>query len=102
MKLVNKILVVTAVASVMTACKPDLLDTNPYDKVGSGAMWGNETMCDMGVNGIYATLREAKVAHEMFTQDAMGFAGQARDPQDLLNGTITAGNSLFSDTWKQL
>ena len=48
MKLVNKILVVTAVASVMTACKPDLLDTNPYDKVGSGAMWGNETMCDMG------------------------------------------------------
>ena len=49
MKLVNKILVVTAVASVMTACKPDLLDTNPYDKVGSGAMWGNETMCDMGV-----------------------------------------------------
>ena len=40
MKLVNKILVVTAVASVMTACKPDLLDTNPYDKVGSGAMWG--------------------------------------------------------------
>ena len=37
MKLVNKILVVTAVASVMTACKPDLLDTNPYDKVGSGA-----------------------------------------------------------------
>ena len=46
MKLVNKILVVTAVASVMTACKPDLLDTNPYDKVGSGAMWGNETGCE--------------------------------------------------------
>ena len=102
MKIVNNILVIAAVASAMTACKPDLLDTNPYDKVGSETMWGNETMCDMGVNGIYATLREAKVVHEMFTQDAMGFAGQARDPQALLNGTITASNSLFSDTWKQV
>ena len=90
----------------MTACKPDLLDTNPYDKVGSGAMWGNETMCDMGVNGIYATLREAKVAHEMFTQDAMGFAGQARDPQDLLNGTIVCslipGNSCMKEFTVQM
>lgn len=102
MKLINKIIVVTAVASAMTACQPDLLDTNPYDKVGSESMWGNETMCDMGVNGVYAVLREAKVAHEMFTQDAMGFTGQARDAQALLNGTATAGNSLFSDTWKQL
>lgn len=102
MKLINKIALISASAFVLTACQPDLLDTNPYDKVATESMWKNESLADMGVNGVYSALRQARVAHELFVHDAFGFTGQARDAQPLLNGTATAGYDLFSNSWKEL
>lgn len=101
MKLIHKIAFISASALLLAACQSDLLDTNPYDKVATESMWTNESLADMGVNGVYAALRQARVAHELFVHDAFGFTGQGRDPQPLLSGTATAGYDLFSNSWKE-
>lgn len=102
MKLIDKIVMAGLLLAGMSACQSDLLDTNPYDSVGSEKMWTNENLTDMGVMAIYEALRYSKVGLEIYFYDEFGFTGQGRDVTSLCSGSITAGNSLFSDTWKQL
>ena len=102
MKKINHIILILALAVGLYSCQGSLLDTNPYDSVGSEQMWTNENLTDMGVLAIYETLRYSKVGYEIYFNDEFGFTGQGRDVTTLCSGSITAGSSLFSDTWKQL
>lgn len=102
MKRINNILVAFAMMIGLCGCQSNLLDTNPYDSVGSEQMWTNENLTDMGVMAIYETLRYSKVGVEIYFNDEFGFTGQGRDVTTLCSGSITANSSLFSDTWKQL
>ena len=102
MKKINNILVALAMVAGFVSCQGGLLDTNPYDSVGSEQMWTNENLTDMGVMSIYETLLYSKVGVEIYFYDEFGFTGQGRDVTTLCSGSITASNSLFSDTWKQL
>lgn len=102
MKKFNIILIASTMMVGFCGCQGDLLDTNPYDAVGSEQMWTNENLTDMGIMSIYETLRYSKVGVEIYFNDEFGFTGQGRDVTSLCSGSITAGSSLFSDTWKQL
>lgn len=102
MKLIDKIVMAALLLAGMSACQSDLLDTNPYDSVGSEKMWTNENLTDMGVMAIYEALRYSQVGLEIYFYDEFGFTGQGRDVTTLCSGSITAGSSLFSNTWKQL
>lgn len=95
-------------ALLLSSCKSDLLDTAPYDKIGSESMWENENLVDLGVNGVYNTLRQYLVANEKWMLEQDGFTSFDRDKTSWLlpsstfkSGVITAGDRLFSKTWKQ-
>ena len=45
-----------AMATLFTACNDDFLDTQPLDKVGSNATWGDETLSEAFVFSVYSYL----------------------------------------------
>lgn len=57
MKLINKLFIMAAAVSTLSGCRPDLLDTKPYDKASAKTMWTNENFCQLGINSIYSRLR---------------------------------------------
>lgn len=100
----NKIIATFFIASVtFGGCNGDLLDTLPYDSVATGSMWSTENLCDKGVLGIYAQLRNSYVGLTGATSmDRYSITTDQRDGVDgLLDGSATAGTGVFSNYWKQ-
>ena len=87
--------------SLLTACQKDLLDTAPYDSIGSSNMWNTESLVDLGVTGVYNTLRQDYVGLNRWYFDQDGFTGQGRGVTTLTSGNITSSDGLFSNYWKQ-
>ncbi|MFV0505592.1 MAG: RagB/SusD family nutrient uptake outer membrane protein [Bacteroidales bacterium] len=86
----------------------DLLDTTSYDSIGSGNMWNSENLIDLGVNGVYNTLRYPFVGKERWMLDQDGFVGMDRNRTSWIigsstfkSGVITANDGLFSKYWQQ-
>ena len=85
----------------------DILDTAPHNRPASSTMWTTENLTDMGVAGIYSNLRgfgfaDADNGYGYYAYDQWGITSQRRDNEPLMNGSITAGNGLFSNMWKKL
>lgn len=93
-------------ALLLTACQKDLLDTTPYSSVSSATMWSSDNLTDLGVAGVYAGLRLGMgnssngLYFEIYALDRFSSTTQSRFDEPLLNGTITAGDGLFSTFWK--
>jgi hypothetical protein len=101
MKIFKKTFIIILAISLFSGCKKDLLDTNPYSSIGSGNMWTNENLADMGVSGVYNALRYIHVGLDLYAFDDYSSSGQYRDNLALAAGTITAGDGLFSAYWQQ-
>jgi starch-binding outer membrane protein, SusD/RagB family len=102
MKKIKIFSILLALSSLFTACKSDLLDTNPYAAIGSGSMWKTESLADLGVNGVYQTLRQDYVGLNRWYFDQDGFTGETSGSTTALtSGTVTSTNGLFLDYWKQ-
>ena len=56
--------------ALLTGCKGDLMDLNPYSSISSGTMWTSESLADMGVTGIYNVLRSENVAGDLHKFDS--------------------------------
>ncbi|MCX6328340.1 MAG: RagB/SusD family nutrient uptake outer membrane protein [Bacteroidia bacterium] len=107
------IVIIYAATAFFTACKKDLLDTNPYNAIGSENMWSTESLADLGVNGVYQALRNsiALKSDVFFRQnytgldfylfDADGFTGYFYDKTELTYGTVTTSSQFFTNYWKQ-
>ncbi len=102
MKTFNNKLFWIATILFIFGCKGDLLDTVPYSQIASGTMWNSEDLADLGVNGVYNTLRFDYVGLNRwyFDGDASTVA-MHRGQQSLTAGNINSANSLFSDYWAQ-
>jgi hypothetical protein len=100
MKKIGFIIIIFAI-SILTGCKNDLLDTTPYNSVGSEAMWTTESLADLGVAGVYQTLRYDYVGLNRWYFDQESFTGMRSGSTILTNGNITAGDGLFVNYWKQ-
>jgi hypothetical protein len=88
-----------------SSCKKDLLDTAPYDNLASATMWSSDNLTEQGVNGIYNALRLGQAFSgasglEIYQYDRFGVTGQGRDADAMMQGTITPGNALFSNNWR--
>lgn len=108
MKKLKYILFLVASLVFFQGCMNDLLDTTPYDSIGSGNMWDSENLVDLGVNGVYNTLRYPFVGKERWMLDQDGFVGMDRNRTSWLlgsstfkSGVITAGDGLFTKYWQQ-
>jgi len=91
----------------LVSCKKNLLDTKPYDQQPAETMWGTDNLTEVGVNGIYNALRLGNQTGgasglEIYQYDRFAFTGQTRDAEAMMQGTITPGNSLFSNNWRNL
>ncbi|ATP57896.1 RagB/SusD family nutrient uptake outer membrane protein [Pedobacter ginsengisoli] len=99
----KKIFNILIVIAVLTGCKKDLLDTEPYGSIASSNMWTTDNLTDLGVTGVYAALNSSTVAgRDLYQMDQYSYTGQTRDVQSLMAGTITPGNGLFSGNWRGL
>ncbi|MFR8358178.1 MAG: hypothetical protein ACLVEJ_22670 [Parabacteroides sp.] len=83
MKLIKNIILLCSAAFITNSCQQGLLDTNPYQAMGSGQMWTNESLADMGVNAIYNTFRYDRIGRRIYMYDALANVSQNRDGEAL-------------------
>lgn len=101
MKRLKTIIISGALLTAFTACQSNLLDRAPYDAIGSGNMWANENLAEMGVASIYKVLRSGNVAGDLYKFDSYGVSGECRDQDySLLKGTTSVTDGQFSGYWK--
>ena len=96
-----KLIIIISVISLLTGCRNTLLDTAPYNSIGSTTMWTTESLADLGVTGVYQTLRQDYVGLNRWYFDQDGFTGMNRAATALTNGTLTSSDGLFVNYWKQ-
>ena len=87
--------------SLIAGCQNSLLDTVPFNSIGSTSMWTTESLADLGVTGVYQTLRQDYVGLNRWYFDQEGFTGMPRGATSLTNGNITSSDGLFVNYWKQ-
>lgn len=94
-------IIIGAAIAMLTSCRGDLMDLNPYDSISSGTMWTSESLADMGVTGIYNVLRSENVAGDLHKFDSYGVSADYRDGNySLLRGNATTSDGQFSGYWK--
>lgn len=97
----SKYIFLLIIAAALTGCRSDLLDTNPYNSIGSGVMWGSEKLADQGVVGIYNNLYKGSVGRRLYTYDSYGFTNDYRDEDNLSQGKSTVSDGVFQTYWQE-
>jgi hypothetical protein len=103
----KKILSIILTLAVLSGCKKSLLETVPYSSVASEKMWTTDNLTDLGMAGVYNALRlgiktDGASGVELYQLDRFSFTGQTSGSEVLMAGTVTTGNSTFSDNWKNM
>ena len=117
MKAIKYLAFVSSLIIGASACQPDLLNTSPYNAVGSSNMWTSENLATLAVNGVYNTFLQSsgEVENSVTGGNYLGlevYLFAALDPTvsarnnwsstlHLLNGNATPSNTEFSRAWKQ-
>ncbi|MBB5634496.1 hypothetical protein HDF26_002836 [Pedobacter cryoconitis] len=103
----KKILSIILTLAVLSGCKKNLLETAPYSAVDAEKMWTTDNLTDLGMSGVYNALRlgiktDGASGLELYQLDRFSFSGQTSGSEVLMAGTVTTGNSMFSDNWKNM
>ncbi|WP_316836108.1 RagB/SusD family nutrient uptake outer membrane protein [Pedobacter nutrimenti] len=103
----KKAFMILIAAIGICGCKKDLLNTTPYDSVSSATMWTSDNLTDLGVTGVYQTLRlgianSGATERELYQLDGLGFSSMTRGGNDLVTATANSSSGRFSNTWKEL
>lgn len=94
----------------------DILETEPYNQVAQDKMWTTENLTDMGMNGVYANLRNWGIyATSIDTKptsnnngmgqwgyEILGPLGMSHNVADFLNGGLNPGSGNVVNLWKRL
>lgn len=91
-----------------TACVD--LDTTPYSQATGGNMWSTENLVEMGVIGVYNSVKKPIYSTSMvgaglwvgyYGLDVLGMSGSSRlGMNGLFTSGVKPGNSYFSNMWK--
>lgn len=103
----KKILSIILTLVVLSGCKKSLLETAPYSAVDAEKMWTTDNLTDLGISGVYNALRlgiktDGASGLELYQLDRFSLTGQTSGSEVLMAGTVTTGNSMFSDNWKNM
>lgn len=101
MKRINYLIIIIAAAALFNACDQDMLDTTPYDAINSENMWSTESLADLGVTGVYQSLRSDYIGLSTWYFDSWSFTGMEKDLSNLTRGTVISTDGFFSTYWKQ-
>ncbi|MEI6585748.1 MAG: RagB/SusD family nutrient uptake outer membrane protein [Sediminibacterium sp.] len=99
-------------------CYKTILDTNPNYAVSSSTMWNTDNLTDLGMAGVYETLRlgyssggsatSGLVLFDTYAMDRFAYTGQdyynsnGNSDDGIVNGTATTSSSQFTKTWQYL
>lgn len=86
--------------SSLVGCRPDLLDTTPYDQVATGNMWTTANLTEQGMNAIYNVLKYGEIGNNFFQYDEYGSIAQNRNLSDLCGKALTPSASLYKNLWQ--
>lgn len=101
-------IILLAVLSIgINACNDDMLETSPYNTLGSANMWKSEPLCEQGMNGVYSTLKGwgPSVANAggagNFLFDILGMMSQGNYDNNggFFRTGATASNAILSEAW---
>ena len=117
MKAIKYLAFVSSLIMGVSACQPDLLNTSPYNAIGSTNMWTSTNLATLAVNGVYNTFLQSSgdVENSVTSGNYLGLDAHlfaALDPTvsarnnwsstlHLLTGNATPSNTEFSRAWKQ-
>ncbi len=117
MKAIKYLAFVSSLIIGASACQPDLLNTSPYNAIGSTNMWTSENLATLAVNGVYNTFLQSsgEIENSVTGGNYLGLDAHlyaALDPTvsarnnwsstlHLLNGNATPSNTEFARAWKQ-
>ena len=117
MKAIKYLAFVSSLIIGASACQPDLLNTSPYNAIGSTNIWTSTNLATLAVNGVYNTFLQSsgEVENSVTGGNYLGletYLFAALDPSvsarnnwsstlHLLNGNATPSNTEFSRAWKQ-
>ena len=117
MKAIQYLAFLSSLMMGVSACQPDLMDTSPYNAIGSTNMWTSTNLATLAVNGVYNTFLQSsgEVENSVTGGNYLGLEAHlfaALDPTvsprnnwsstlNLLNGNATPSNTEFSRAWKQ-
>ena len=117
MKAIKYLAFLSSLMMGVSACQPDLMDTSPYNAIGSTNMWTSTNLATLAVNGVYNTFLQSsgEVENSVTGGNYLGLEAHlfaALDPTvsprnnwsstlNLLNGNATPSNTEFSRAWKQ-
>lgn len=110
MKKIFNALTMAAALVAATSCT-EILDTAPYDKLGSANMWTTEESVDQGVIGVYYSLQRpvwsgnkivgADVMMGYYGWEALGMSGQGEyDMHKLFTKSVNPSNTFFLKVWQ--
>lgn len=97
---IKKLAIILVLTYGTTGCRPDLLDTIPYDKVSSANMWTTENLTIQGINAIYETLRYGNIGVNYFEYEEYSSIGQNRNLSGLCGKQLTPSAGIYSEMWK--
>lgn len=112
---IKKYTVIAALFCGLISCT-DILDTAPYNQVATSTMWTTENLTDMGINGVYANLRNWGIygtslntasdqnsnGMGQWAYEILGPLGQSHNVADFLNGGLNPGSGNVNNLWKRL
>ena len=115
MNMKKYIIIIITLCCGVVSCT-DMLDTAPYNQVATSNMWNTENLTDMGVNGIYANLRNWGIygttlntasdqnsnGMGQWAYETLGPLGMSHSVADFLSGNITPGSGNVNNLWKRL
>ncbi|MDR0538755.1 MAG: hypothetical protein LBH04_12050, partial [Tannerellaceae bacterium] len=115
----KKYIAIIAMCGVFAACT-DMLDTAPHNQIATTTMWTTENLTDMGMNGIYANLRNWGIygttistinsdgtypdnnGKGQWGYDILGPLSMSHNVADFLNGSLSPGSGNVNNLWKRL
>jgi hypothetical protein len=103
MKILNKALIITILCA-FTSCEK-FLDTKPYDFVEPSQYYKTESDLNIGLNGIYATLKaDWTYADNMISKMGLeadeGFMGNAGLLTSVAGYSVSSGDTYIRDYWQ--
>ena len=117
MKAIKYLAFVSSLIMGASACQPDLLNTSPYNAIGSTNMWASANLANQALNGVYNAFLQSSgdIENSVTSGNYLGLDAHlfaALDPTvsarnnwsstlHLLNGNASSSNTEFSRAWKQ-
>ena len=100
MKLIKNICMIGVAATLLSGCRGDLMDLNPYSSISSGNMWTRKIWQTWELRGFIISCFLVMLPVILYKFECFGVSADCRDRDYAITlGNITTSDGLFSGYW---